>query len=84
MVAALQAVESGGRQAELFGKLGVGHFAALDAEKFAELAFQRSGHASQAEGNSFRCGMLWETGFTAWAGLRSITRQGRLSSSRTI
>ena len=50
LVGALQAVESGGRQAELFGKLGVSHFTALDAEKFAELVFQGSGHVAQARG----------------------------------
>ena len=73
LVAALQAVESGGRQAELFGKLRVGHFAALDAEKFAELAFQRSGHASQARGEFIPDAECFQKSrFTAGAGPRNI------------
>ena len=75
LVAALQSVERGGRQAELFGKLGVGHFAALDAEKFAELAFQRSGHASQARGEFIPDAECFgKSRFTVGVGLRSVAR----------
>ena len=77
LVGALQAVERGGRQAELFGKLGVGHFAALDAEKFAELAFQGSGHASQARGELIPDAECFaEPGFTSGVDSRSLARIG--------
>ena len=35
-----EAVQRRGRQAELFGKLGVGHFAAPGAQESSELSFQ--------------------------------------------
>lgn len=46
--ALFEAVEGRGREAELAGKLGVGHLAAAGAEEFSELSFQFGWHAAQA------------------------------------
>ena len=57
-----QPMQSGRWQAKFSGEISKGHFAALGAEKFAQLLFQRIRHAGILVSVSFR---LWNKSLTA-------------------